>query len=202
MPTLTMPTSPGFANSNFRLVANTQTFTSPLDKTVQTLELTGARWRLAAELPPMKRPVAAPWMGFFVELNGRAGRFFGFDMGATAPRGSGGSDSPLVDGAAQTGISLNTKAWTVSQTGLLVPGDFFQIGTELKMVTASVDSDGAGLATISFTPSLRASPSDSAALTLNDPVCIMMLETDDAANWELNTAAFYSLILTGIEAFP
>ncbi len=201
MATLSMPAAPGFVSSNFRLIANTQTFRSPLDMTVQTLELTGARWRGEFVLPPTKRPLAAPWYAFLAELNGTAGRFFGFDMGATAPRGTGGGDSPLVNGASQSGKSLNSKAWTINQTGLLVPGDFFQVGTELKMVTASVDSDGAGLATISFTPSLRASPADSAAITLNDPVCIMMLDSDDAANWDLNSAAFYSLSFVGIEAF-
>ncbi len=59
MPTLSMPAAPGFRASRFGLIANTQTFRSPLDNTVQTLELTGARWRVNYELPPMTRAQAA-----------------------------------------------------------------------------------------------------------------------------------------------
>ncbi|NIR61832.1 MAG: hypothetical protein GWO02_21280, partial [Gammaproteobacteria bacterium] len=61
MPTLTMPSAPGFSASRFGLIANTQTFRSPLDGTVQTLELTGARWQANYELPPMRRDEAAAW---------------------------------------------------------------------------------------------------------------------------------------------
>jgi len=126
MPTLTMPSTPNFNSASFRLVANTQVFESPLDKTVQTLELVGARWAAVYNLPIMKRATGgAAWTAFLTELLGPSGRFFAFDPIALIPRGSGGGDSPLVDGASQTGKSLTTKAWTATQTGLLLPGDYF-----------------------------------------------------------------------------
>jgi hypothetical protein len=149
----------------------------------------------------MKRPIAAPWVAFLAELEGRSGRFFGFDPAATSPLGSGGSDSPLVKGSSQTGKSLTTDDWAISTAGLLLPGDYFEVNGELKMVTASVDSDGAGDATIAFTPSLRAPPSDNAPLVLVNPKVTMMLEDDDSANWDLATAAFYGMSFIGIEAF-
>lgn len=195
-----MPSS-DFAGGRFGLVANTQTFTSPLDKSVQTLEQTGARWRGTFELKPMKRPSAAVWMAFLTELNGKAGRFFGFDPLARLPQGSGGGDSPLVKGATQTGKSLLTDAWSATQTGLLLPGDYFEVNFELKMVTASVNSDGAGIATINFTPSLRTSPADNAVITINNPTCTMMLEEDGAANWDLGRATFFGISFIGIETF-
>ncbi len=201
MATLTMPNTTTIATFTFGLVSNTQTFTSPLDKTVQTLELTGARWEFEVDLKPMKRPLAAPWVAFLTQLDGRSGRFFGFDPSATSPAGSGGGDSPLVKGASQTGKSLITDAWTLSQSGLLIPGDFFEVNNELKMVTADVDSDGAGDATIAFTPSLRSSPTDDAPLTLIDPKVTMMLRDDDAASWDLTGAAFYGMAFAGIEVF-
>ena len=197
-----MPTSPAnFMAARFRLVANTQVFASPLDKSVQTLELTGARWWANYELPAMTRAQAAAWTAFLSDLLGTAGRFFGFDPAAKLPRGSGGGDSPLTKGASQTGKSLLTDAWTVSQTGLLLPGDYFEVNGELKQVTASVDSNGAGDATIAFTPSLRASPADNAALTLNNPKCTMRLAEDDAAAWDVDTALFYGIAFAGVEAF-
>lgn len=201
MATLPMPVTDSYAAFNFRMVANTQSHTSPLDGTTQTLELTGSRWRGEYELKPMKRPLAAPWVSFLAELNGMSGRFFGFDPSATTPQGSGGGDSPLVQGASQTGKSLISDAWTASQTGLLLPGDYFEVNGELKMVTASVDSNGSGVATIAFTPSLRASPLNNAVITINNPTCTMMLEKDDSANWDLETAAFFGIGFVGVEVF-
>ncbi len=201
MATLTLPTTPNFFSARFELIANTQVFSSPLDKTVQTLELTGARWQGNYSLPIMVRATAAPWTAILTELLGMSGRFFGFDPVAKLPRGSGTGDSPLVKGASQTGKSLITDAWTIDQTGLLLPGDFFEVNSELKMVTASVDSDGSGDATISFVPSLRASPANNAVITQNNPTCIMRLLKDNSASWDLSGKQFYGISFVGIEAF-
>lgn len=204
MPTLTMPATPGFRSVRFGLRANTQRFASSLNRSVQTLELPGALWFATFELPPMNRAQAAAWQAFLVDLMGSSGRFFGFDPDATTPRGSydSGLDSPLVDGASQTGVSLATDGWRASQTGLLMPGDYFEVGAELKMVTASVDSDGAGTATIQFKPPLRTSPADNAALTLANPTATMMLADDDQTAWDgdLN-GIVQGLAFSGLEVF-
>ncbi len=200
MPTLTMPSTPGFRASRFGLIANTQTFRSPLDGTVQTLELTGARWRASYELPPMNRAQGAAWTAFLSELLGSAGRFFGFDPDARTPLGSG-LGAPQVRGAGQTGKSLIVDGWTELETGLLLPGDYFEVGGELKMVTAQVDSDSGGEAAVAFTPSLRASPVDNAALTLTNPRVTMMLSDDEQAAWDADRASVYGISFAGVEVF-
>ena len=204
MPTLTMPASPGFRSARFGLRSNTQSFTSPLNRAVQTLERQGALWFATFELPPMSRAQAAAWQAFVIDLMGRSGRFFGFDPDARSPRGAydSGSDTPLDAGAGQTGTSLATDGWRASVIGLLLPGDYLEVGGELKMVTASVDSDGGGAATISFKPSLRASPADNAAPTLTNPRVKMMLVDDEQAAWEgdLNSIV-QGFALSGVEVF-
>ncbi len=200
MPTLSMPAAPGFRASRFGLIANTQSFRSPLDNTVQTLELTGARWRVNYELPPMTRAQAAAWTAFLTELLASAGRFFGFDPDARSPRGSA-LGSPLVNGAGQTGKSLIVDGWSELETGLLLPGDYFAVAGELKMVTASVDSDSAGEATVAFTPSLRASPADGAALTLTNAEATMMLVDDEQAFWDADVTSLYGISFAGVEVF-
>lgn len=204
MPTLTMPASPGFRSARFGLRSNTQSFTSPLNRAVQTLELPGALWFASFELPPMSRAQAAAWQAFVIDLMGRSGRFLGFDPDARTPRGAydSGSDTPLVAGAGQTGTSLATDGWRASVTGLLLPGDYLEVGGELKMVTASVDSDGGGGGTISFKPSLRASPADNAAPTLTNPSVKMMLVDDEQAGWEgdLNSIV-QGFVFSGVEVF-
>ena len=201
MTTLSMPTTPtGFRVNRFALISNTIMFTSPLNGTTQTLEFPGAKWGGLFTLPPMKRAVAAPWLSFFTQLRGAAGRFYGFDPNAKTPRGVA-SGSPLVNGSSQTGVSLTTDAWPVSTTGLLLPGDYFQVGSELKMVTASVDSNGSGEATITFEPPLRASPSDNATIIYTNPTCVMRLVDDSQTGWDVDQLGLYGLSFTGVEAF-
>ena len=200
MATLSIPAAPGFRASRFGLIANTQTFRSPLDGTVQTLELTGARWRANYELPPMKRVQAAAWTAFLTELLGSAGRFFGFDPDARSPRGSG-LGSPLVNGAGQTGKGLIVDGWSALESALLLPGDYFEVGGELKMATAQVDSDSSGEATLAFTPPLRTSPADGAALTLVNPKVAMMLADDEQAFWDADRASLYGISFAGVEVF-
>ncbi|MEE8502605.1 MAG: hypothetical protein V3S23_07815 [Kiloniellales bacterium] len=200
MPTLTMPAAPGFRASRFGLIANTQTFRSPLDGTVQTLELTGARWQAKYELPPMTRAQAAAWIAFLTDLLGSAGRLYGFDPDARAARGSA-LGSPQVAGAGQSGKSLFVDGWSELETGLLLPGDYFEVNGELKMVTAQADSDSAGEALIAFTPSLRTSPADNAALTLDNPKATMMLVDDTQAFWDADRASIYGISFSAVEAF-
>ncbi len=200
MPTLTMPAAPGFRASRFGLIANTQTFRSPLDGTVQTLELTGARWQAKYDLPPMTRAQAAAWIAFLTDLLGSAGRFYGFDPDARAPRGSA-LGTPQVAGAGQSGKSLFVDGWSELEIGLLLPGDYFEVGGELKLVTAQADSDSAGETLVAFTPPLRASPADNAAVTVVNPKATMMLADDTQAIWDADRTSIYGISFAAVETF-
>ena len=80
--------------------------------------------------------------------------------------------TPVVNGAGQTGASLVTNGWTVSVTGLLKQGDVFTIAgvyavnpqnlestgaLQNFVVTADVNSDSGGNATIPISPSITTS---------------------------------------------
>ena len=97
----------------------------------------------------------------------------------------------LVNGASQTGASIVTDDWTASQTGILLKGDVIQFASvnhvnpqsrqsngvlQDFVVTANVDSDGSGDATIPISPSLTVSgafqtvtgsPANNAVITVN-----------------------------------
>lgn len=96
----------------------------------------------------------------------------------------------VVNGAAQTGSSLVTNGWTASITGLLNVGDVFTVAgvyavnpksrqstgaLQNFVVTAAVNSDGSGNATIPIYPAITtsgayqtvsASPANGAAITV------------------------------------
>lgn len=196
--TETMPTTPGFTSSRVGLRANTQSAESPLTRSVQTMELTGARWFFTYNLPPMPRATAASWIAMLVALQGRAGRVYAYDPDAKTPRGTW-AGTPLVNGGSQTGSSLILDGFTAGAT--VKAGDYFQVGIELKMITADGTADGSGNLTVSFKPSLRAAPADDAAITSTNPVCVSMLIDDDQAAWDADNISNFGLSFSLIEVF-
>jgi hypothetical protein len=80
----------------------------------------------------------------------------------------------LTSGTEQTGSALRIKGLSVSTSGLLLPDDRVEIitdrGSEMKIVTASLDSDAAGRGYLQFEPPLRGTPADGAAVIVNQPM--------------------------------
>lgn len=208
MATLTMPTTPDFTSALFGLVTNTQVFRSPLNSATQTLELPGALWTASYTLPLMTADTAAEWQAFLLELMGASGKFFAFDPLRKVPRGiySSGSDTPLVVGASETGKSMATDGWRISGTGLLLKGDYFEVTAagkkELHMITADVNSNGGGAATLNFVPPLQSSPDNNAAIVLTNPVVEMQLIDDNQGTWGEGGKSFIQdLSFSGVEVF-
>jgi hypothetical protein len=200
MTAIEMPTTPAFTTCRFGLETNTQTFTSPLTKTVQRMALGGSRWNATYSLPATTRAQAAYWKAFFDLLEGSANTFNAFDPDCKTPRGTA-TGTPLVNGGSQTGSSLVTDGWTHSVT-VLRAGDYFSVNGELKRVTADATSDGSGNATLNFKPALRSSPADNAAITATRPTCTMILSDDMQAVWECNPNGIYQpKTFTAFEVF-
>ena len=203
MPTLDMPSTLGFIRaSNFYLETNTQIYTSPLNKTVQTVELAGARWRMDITLRQMTRSDATRWIGFLSKLRGMSGTFYASDPDWQTNIGVG-TGTPLVNGAAQTGTSLIIDGCTASVTGWLKAGDYFSIGGELKRLTADCDTNGSGETTLVFEPYLRTSPADNAVVTVTSPKAKMRLTDDNQLSWQSNHNGLYSeKTISAFESIP
>lgn len=130
----------------------------------------GRQW--SETFPPLRTSDAAT-LGFLAVINDywRSGTIFDIAHRMfLAPKGVG-TGTPLVNGASQTGASLVTDGWTVSQTGILLAGDIlvWAGSTVVRDVTADVNSNGSGQATIPVSPPIFAggSPADNAALTVS-----------------------------------
>jgi hypothetical protein len=199
MAILTIPKTTFFRSANFGLEENTETFTSPISNTIQTLARTGGRWYLSITYVPMKRADAQSVIAFLTKLRGRVNSFYGYDPLSTTPLGDYSGSTLLVNGADQTGTSLTVDGAEAS-TLILKAGDYFEVNNELKMVTDDVTSDGSGNATINFSPSLRSSPSDNASITLSNPNCEMKLD-NDSVTWSEGVDSFYNISFSGVEVF-
>ncbi len=98
--------------------------------------------------------------------------------------------------------SVTTSGWDATEVGLLLPGDYIEIeGNELKLVTASVDSDGSGDATINFEPPMRVQPNEASTIKRASCETIMLLNNDENS-WSTDNAGLLTDIsISCIEGF-
>lgn len=145
---------------------------------------------------PMVEAEAELWISFLLQLRGTLNVFQLGDPRKTSPRGSG-AGAPFVDGANQTGFSLITAGWTPSQMGVLLPGDYLQLGFRMYRCTAIVNSDGGGNATIPIWPSLRETPNGGGgsppifdSISLHNCQGLWRLKSN-MRSWNLDVDGFY-----------
>jgi len=157
---------------------------SPFTFTQQVFAYPGQIWGAGISLPVMLRSDADQWKTFLLKLNGQYGTFLLGDPSAPSAKGTA-LGTPLVKGASQTGQTLLTDGWTNSATGVLLAGDYIQLGTgaasRLHMVLVDVDADGSGNATIEIFPALRESPADNLAIVTEDCVGTFRLASNQMA---------------------
>lgn len=77
-------------------------------------------------------------------------------------------------GTSPTGNQMRVKGLPVSTSGLLLPGDWVEVqtsrGSELKLITSSLNSDGGGCGLLNFSPRLRGTVTDGAPISVNRPM--------------------------------
>ena len=185
-------------SESWSMVANTQTFTSPHNGATQTAALPGARWGATLTYTNRDGVEAKKLQAFLTALRGRAGRFYLSPHDST-PNGTA-TGSGLVNGASQTGGSLITDGWGISQALLFAAGDYIEVNGELKQVSADVASDVSGNATITFSPDLNQSPPDNAQIISTSPRAVMRLEDDDQSQWSFQSPVIYAISFSCVEA--
>lgn len=147
----------------------------------QTQANVGQMWQGTVTMASMTPAQAANFRGWLSCLNGREGTFLIGDPALVVPLGSAAvtPGTPVVDGAGQTGQTLNVKTLPLSATGYLLRGSYLQIGNRLYNLREDVNTDGAGKAALSIWPRLRESPANGAAITLNNCVGTFRLASNN-----------------------
>lgn len=157
--------------------------TSPFTLGEQAFRWPGERWSASVNMPPItNRKWAGEWQAFFMSLKGRYNNFLMGDPAAKTPLGSAGGN-PIVDGQNQSGNNLVTSGWPVSTQGVLLKGDFIQVGSglnsRLHMIVDNIDSDSSGNATLVIEPALRGSPADGSPIVYNEPKGVFRLKDNN-----------------------
>lgn len=172
----------GLSSSTFGLISNTQIFQASQIDADMTNQLPGYKWAIHLQYDNLSQADFSLLFAWLCQMSGQSGRVFlgpqhAFSRGT--PTGT-----PIVSGAGQNGSVLLTSGWTINTTVLKV-GDYFSFptsrGQELHIVTADVISDGSGVANMFIAPGIRTAPANAAAITVNNPSCIMQLKDDDQA---------------------
>lgn len=156
------------------------------------------RWSMQIELPPMARATAMPWIAFLGALQGMQNVFQVGDPLGRAPLGVAAGAPVVAAGSglnAVGAVSLSTRGWTANKYGQLLPGDYLQIGLRLHQVTAQVNSDASGNATIAIWPSLRETPADGTAIDLTNPVGVFRLSSNKR-QWHASPAQLTAIGFT------
>jgi len=190
--------------STWTLLTNSKRFTSPFTGAIQTVQRTGERWHIRLEFSALSDDDRAEMLAFVTKLNGGEHRFTVHDH-SYVRRGSGGG-TPLVAGASQTGNSLDIDGASTSVTNWLRAGDMISFGNELKMVTAAVNTDVTGAATIPIIPKIRTSPADNSAVDITAPILGKFILMDRQVSWtneprfsQTTNSTMSSLVIEAVE---
>jgi hypothetical protein len=176
---VSMPTSPGFKAIEFTMFDAVAVNTSAFTGQVQSQAWPGAdQWSATFTLPQLTPDQAREWAGFLMQLRGMENAFQVGDQSATTPRGSA-SGTPTVNnelnGNAAMSQTLGTSGWTPGATGVLLRGDYIQIGYRLHSVLDDINADGNGDAILPIWPSLREVPTDGVPVITENTVGLMRL---------------------------
>lgn len=202
-----MPSSPGMRNITLIQSDSVGENESPFTKQAQEQRWAGADWWMAKiQWPPMRLDEFSAWEAWLGALRGKANVFRMGNPLRTAPRGSGsisGTSASCVASSSenQAGATyIYTQGWTASAAGVLLPGDYIQIGERLHFVAgvSSVDADSSGDATIEIWPSLRESASG-VALKLTNCTGMWRLGSNDR-QYSADVARLFGLSLDVKEA--
>lgn len=178
---------------------------SPFTLGQQEQQWQGQQFRLEANLPPMTRAQAEPWIAFLGAMFGKVGTFLMGDYSARSPQGVA-TGTPLVSGSSNVnGINqLFTKGWTAGVTGILKAGDYIQVAApggpqRLHKNLLDANADGSGLATLQIFPNIRESLVDGATITVVNTVGTFRLQ-EDTVDWKIDRNRMYSLAFKAKEA--
>lgn len=201
MTILTWPAIVAPSKMSLYLRSNNVSHTSPFTGSTQTIVRPGSRFQADLTWETLSDEDRRTMAAFLARLNGQAGRF---TWGPPAyDRRGAATGTPLVNGATQTGTTLNVDGWTsggvAMQTGDLLSFVGANGRSELHMVVADATPSG-GATALTIAPQIRSSPADNAAVEIVAPVGVWKLLDDEQGQLETRAGWFGALSLQIEEA--
>lgn len=181
-----MPSWPAPSSIEFTAIDTVAVAESPFTGQQQVQNWNAGRLELSVQMPPLTHAHAQDWIAWLMGLKGAAGVFQVGDPLGTAPRGTG-AGTIIVSGAGQSGYTLNVSGG--SGPGVLLPGDWLQIGYRLYR---NLGTYNGGSAALSIWPQIRESPLDSAAIIVRNTQGLFRLKGNQR-KWSITEARVYGI---------
>lgn len=134
-------------------MSNTAINESPVNRSTETLELSGARLEGYLSWENLNEDEERRLLSWIASLRGAAGRFESPHYRYLKPRGNV-SGAPIIGANTQYGAAVSISGLLPNSTSFL-EGDWISINNELKVVTANCLANGLGQAQLIFEPPLR-----------------------------------------------
>jgi hypothetical protein len=165
---------------------------SPFTGQTQTYDWAQSWWEGQVSFPPLDRQSYDYWNAFLALCRGQLNVFQMGDPKAQKAKGmvNVNPGTPVVNGANQTGYSLNARGFPVSINRLFLPGDYIQIGYRLYTVDDVVNSDSAGDAVLPVWPPLRDLPADGTAIVTYNCKGLFRLKNNSGNKSSVNVGAY------------
>lgn len=166
---VTFPGIRGAVQASWKLVRYGSQFQSQFNGYYQGIAYGGDAWAASLSFKLPYKTDGRLLSSFLLEAGEEGARFM-LPNPIYARQGSA-AGTPVINGGAQTGKTLNIKGLTASAAGVFLIGDMLQLATgQLIQVTkADVNADASGDATVNFQPVLRSSPADNSAIISDTP---------------------------------
>jgi hypothetical protein len=181
------------SSSEWRYIANTAAFISPITGATRTIYRGGDRWGCTLTLSNLTGAKRATLTAFIARLRGQLHRVV-LPNHAFQRRGTQ-SANVSVKGANQSGESVLVDGGTNGAT--LLAGDMVSVGSNLHMIVADATFNGSGEATLSIVPPLRVSPADNAVVAVTGTGRFML--TENTFGWSNVPGGFSSMTLDFVE---
>ncbi len=177
------PTSP--SPTSLKIGSNQPTLVSTAHSLQRQVRSRGGhRWLISAAWAILRRAEWAAFFGFAQAQRGQYGTFSYVLPGNLSNAQGVASGAPLINGGSQTGRSVVTDGWTASTTGIIKAGDFVKFNGHNKvyMLTADVNSNGSGQATLAIEPALFVSPSDNESIIVSNVPFTVAFSSDSRSS--------------------
>lgn len=171
---LTMPLSPAPMDAELYIERNQAKIYS-FSKLIHVQRNPGDRWAGKITMPVMTADQAAEWLGFFDALDGYVGTFRMTHPDYKSIQGNAGHEVGSINGGSQKGTSIATAGWPVNTSGLFRRGDMIEVAGKLKRITADVNSDATGEATLDLAPAFYEAPVNGVVIRTVNPAGIFRL---------------------------
>jgi len=202
---LSLPQTTAIRQVDLRAINAVAISRSPFTFGSQVHAYAGQMWQADITLKPMRRADAEQWIAWLISLRGQYGTFLLGDPLGCTPRGLASTlaGTPVVNGAGQTGGSLNITGASRNKTGWLLAGDYIQLGSgsssTLHKVLQNVNTDGSGNATLDLWPHIRTAPANGSTVVVSNARGLFRLSSNEQS-WSVNEASIYGITFGAMEA--